>query len=235
MIGEIGGSAEWTVGALPLVWRGGRGLGMLTSQSALSRKDLSPEELWNERFHYTEDELILLQDARFEQKPFFTVEDLMEDPFAGGVSAFCAISDNYFLPPLEGVTLDSATGRITTNTLMINSLGNIEHWRLTFRCAQGFEATAERMRSPKSTLRELERGKWDRAIKTMADNERGRLRLKQFFVNEYYPAIIHTSGKMVVLEKTIEALIQREALGTHDREIVKAVVKAFPEWFTQAA
>ncbi|MGD9272463.1 MAG: fructose-bisphosphatase class II, partial [Syntrophobacterales bacterium] len=42
MIGEIGGSAEWTVGALPLVWRGGQSLGMLTSQSSLTRKDLSP-------------------------------------------------------------------------------------------------------------------------------------------------------------------------------------------------
>ncbi|GAH99737.1 unnamed protein product, partial [marine sediment metagenome] len=31
MIGEIGGSAEWTVGALPLVWRGGQGLGMIMS------------------------------------------------------------------------------------------------------------------------------------------------------------------------------------------------------------
>jgi fructose-1,6-bisphosphatase/sedoheptulose 1,7-bisphosphatase-like protein len=235
MIGEIGGSAEWTVGALPLVWRGGQGLGMLTSQSSLSRKDLSPEELWNERFHYTEDELILLQDARFEHKPFFTVDDLMEDPFAGGVSAFCAISDNYFLPQLEGVTLDFERGRIRTNTLMINSLGNIEHWQLTFRCIHGFEATAERMRSPKSALRGLEKGQLERAIKAMADEENGRLRLKQFFVNEYYPAIIHTSGKMVILEKTIESLIEREALGKHDREIVNAVVEAFPEWFTQAA
>ncbi len=120
MIGEIGGSAEWTVGALPLVWRGGQSLGMLTSQSSLTRKDLSPEELWNERFHYTEEELILLQDARFEQKPFFTVNDLMENPFAGGVSAFCAISDNYFLPNLEGVKIDHEQGLITTNTLMIN-------------------------------------------------------------------------------------------------------------------
>ncbi|MBP1709419.1 MAG: glpX, partial [Deltaproteobacteria bacterium] len=100
MIGEIGGSAEWVVGSLPLVWRGGQSLGMLTSQSSLTRKDLSPEELWNERFHYTEEELILLQDARFEQKPFFIVNDIMEDPFAGGVSAFSAISDNYFFPPL---------------------------------------------------------------------------------------------------------------------------------------
>ena len=43
MIGEIGGSAEWTVGALPLVWRGGQCLGMLTSQNALTQKDLTPE------------------------------------------------------------------------------------------------------------------------------------------------------------------------------------------------
>jgi len=57
MIGEIGGSAEWAVGSIPLVWRGGQSLGMLASQSSLTRKDLSPEELWNERFHYTEEEL----------------------------------------------------------------------------------------------------------------------------------------------------------------------------------
>ena len=85
MVGEIGGSAEWAVGVLPLVWRGGQALGMLTSQSSLTRKDLSPEELWNERFHYTEEELMLIQDARFEQKPYFTINDIMERPFAGGV------------------------------------------------------------------------------------------------------------------------------------------------------
>ncbi|MDF1545503.1 MAG: fructose-bisphosphatase class II, partial [bacterium] len=34
MIGEIGGSAEWAVGVLPLVWRGGQAIGMLTSQSS---------------------------------------------------------------------------------------------------------------------------------------------------------------------------------------------------------
>jgi hypothetical protein len=59
--------------------------------------------------------------------------------------------------------------------------------------------------------------------------------LKQFFVNEYYPAIIHTSGKMVVLEKTVESLITRGALGEHDRQIVGAVLKAVPEWFSDAA
>jgi hypothetical protein len=83
MIGEIGGSAEWAVGVLPLVWRGGQALGMLTSQSSLTRKDLSPEELWAERFHYTEDEAIEIQDARFEHKPWFTIEDILERPFAG--------------------------------------------------------------------------------------------------------------------------------------------------------
>ncbi len=235
MIGEIGGSAEWAVGALPLVWRGGQCLGMLTSQSSLTRKDLSPEELWNNRFHYTEDELILLQDARFEHKPYFTVDDLMERPFAGGVSAFCAISDNYFLPQLEGVRIDREKGLITTNTLMINSLGNVEHWRLVFRCKNGLDQTAEKMRSPKSALRSLEAAQIEKKINEMADDDTGRFRLKQFFVNEYYPAIVHTDGKMVVLEKTVNDLISREALREYDRYIVKAVVKAFPEWFASAA
>jgi hypothetical protein len=69
----------------------------------------------------------------------------------------------------------------------------------------------------------------------MADDPVKRFRLKYFFVNEYYPAIIHTAGKMVVLEKTVEALIAREALSEHDRDIVKAVIKALPEWFTGSA
>jgi len=234
MIGEIGGSAEWTVGALPLVWRGGQSLGMLTSQSSLTRKDLSPEELWNERFHYTEEELILLQDARFEQKPFFTVNDLMENPFAGGVSAFCAISDNYFLPQLEGVKIDREQGLITTNTLMINCLGNIEHWQLSFKCVEGFETTAKKIQSPKSELRNLEKAQIEKQVKDMVNNETDRFRLKHFFINEYYPAIIHTGSKMVVLEKTIESMIDREAFSEHDRDIVKAVVRAAPEWFTSA-
>ncbi len=235
MIGEIGGSAEWTVGALPLVWRGGQSLGMLTSQSSLTRKDLSPAELWDERFHYTEEELILLQDARFEQKPFFTVDDLMDRPFAGGVSAFCAISDNYFLPAVEGVKLDRERGLITTNTLVVNSLGNVEHWQLTFKCVEGAEVTAQRIKSPKSELIGLDKVEIEKNIKATVDDPVKRFRLKQFFVNDYYPAIIHTDGKMIVLEKTVEALIARGAFGEHDREIVKAVTKLLPEWFAGQA
>ncbi|MEA3358086.1 MAG: fructose-bisphosphatase class II [Thermodesulfobacteriota bacterium] len=235
MVGEIGGSAEWTVGSLPLVWRGGQSLGMLTSQSSLTKKNLSDEELWNNRFHYTEDELILLQDARFEQKPFFTVDDIMEKPFAGGVSAFCAISDNYFLPQLQGVMIDRENGLIDTDTLMINSLGNIEHWHLSFKCTYGIDATAKKMTSPKSALINNETLNMERAIKDMSSDEMQRFRLKLFFINEYYPAIIHTSGKMAVLDKTIESLIARDALSEQDREIVKAVVKAMPEWFMSAS
>jgi fructose-1,6-bisphosphatase/sedoheptulose 1,7-bisphosphatase-like protein len=228
MIGEIGGSAEWTIGALPLVWRGGQSLGMLTSQSALTRKDLSPEELWNERFHYTEEELILLQDARFEQKPFFTIDDIMEQPFAGGVSAFCAISDNYFLPQLEGVKVNREQGVIRTHTLMINSLGNVEHWTLVFKCIHGFERTAKRMASSKKQLRELDKAQMEKKVKAMADDEVERFRLKQFIVNEYYPAIIHTGGK-------VEAMALRQVYSEHDKEIVRAVVRAIPEWFTSAS
>ena len=234
MIGEIGGSAEWTVGALPLVWRGGSSLGMFTSQSSLTRKDLSPEELWNSRFSFNEDELIVLHDARFEQKPFFTVHDIMERPFAGGVSAFCAISDNYFLPMLKGVKIDTEQNLVTTNTLMINSLGSVEHWQLTFKCVKGCETTAKKMKTPKSGLRNIQKQDIDEHIKAMADDEIDRFRLKQFFICEYYPAIINTGNKMVVLEKTVEALIARGALSEHDRDIVKAVAKAVPEWFAAA-
>jgi len=235
MVGEIGGSAEWTVGSLPLVWRGGQSLGMLTSQSSLTKKNLSDEELWNERFHYTEDELILLQDARFEQKPFFTVDDIMEKPFAGGVSAFCAISDNYFLPQLKGVTIDRESGIINTDTLMINSLGNIEQWHLSFKAIDNIDSTANKMTSPKSLLINDKKVSLEKKIRDMASDEVQRLRLRLFFISEYYPAIIHTSGKMAVLEKTIESLIGRDALNEQDREIVRAIVKAVPEWFISAS
>ena len=234
MIGEIGGSAEWAVGVLPLIWRGGKALGMLTSQSSLTRKDLSPQDLWKERFHYTEEEMILIQDARFEQKPFFTIEDIFETPFAGGVSAFTAISDNYFLPQMEGVKLDRDQGLISTHTLIINSLGVIEHWQLTFRCRHGLDATAERMRSPKKGLSELDTKGIEKRIQSMADDPVKRFRLKYFFINEYYPALIHTGGKMVVLEKTIASMIERGALSEYDRQVVRSVMKAAPEWFTAA-
>jgi hypothetical protein len=235
MIGEIGGSAEWAVGAIPLVWRGGQSLGMLTSQSSLTRKDLSPQELWDERFHYTEEELILLQDARFEQKPFFTVYDLMDRPFAGGVSAFCAISDNYFFPPLEGVKIDRKKNLISTNTLMVNSLGNIEHWQLIFKAVDGIKDAAKKMQSPKARLRGRDKSEIEKQVKAMADDPIMLFRLKQFFVNEYYPAIIHTDGKMVVLDNTVEGLITRGALSEYDRAIVKAVVRDVPEWFANPA
>jgi len=235
MVGEIGGSAEWAVGVLPLVWRGGKALGMLTSQSSLTRKDLTIEELWNERFHYTEEELMLIHDARFEQKPFFTVDDILERPFAGGLSAFSAISDNYFLPQLEGVKIDRENGLITTHTLMINSLGVIEHWRLTFKCVDGIEATAAKMKSPKSELRDLGEAEVLDKVKAMAQDPTARFRLKQFFTNEYYPAIIHTGGKMALLVNTIEALISRGALSEYDRLIVRAVAETVPEWFVSPA
>jgi len=234
MIGEIGGSAEWAVGVVPLCWRGGQALGMLTSQSSLTRKDLSPEDLWKERFHYTEEELMLIQDARFEQKPYFTVHDLLERPFAGGVSAFSAISDNYYLPQLEAVKIDREKGLITTNTIMINSLGVIEHWRLTFRCRHGLEATAKKMASPKALVRELEKSKMEDLLKKMSQDPVARFRLKQFFVNEYYPAIIHTGGKMVVLVNTLKSIIDSGTMHPYDIDIVNATMKAAPEWFTAA-
>jgi hypothetical protein len=118
---------------------------------------------------------------------------------------------------------------------MINSLGNVELWQLRFRCAEGLGATKRKMRSPKAALRDLKRTEVEERVKAMAEHKGARFRLKQFFINEYYPAIIHTNGKMVVLEQTVEDLIDRAALSEHDRDIVEAVVAAAPEWFTWAA
>ncbi len=234
MIGEIGGSAEWAVGVLPLIWRGGQALGMLTSQSSLTNKALSPEELWKERFHYTEEELMLIHDARFEQKPFFTIDDILERPFAGGVSAYSAITDNYYLPQLEGAKVDRAENTITTNTLMINSLGVIEHWRLTFKCKDGLADCTKRMRSPKAEFTGLKHDEIEGKILALSQDPEKRFRLKYFFINEYYPAIIHSSGRMVVLEKTLKSLIDQGTFSPEDHPISQSIMKAVPEWFTGA-
>jgi fructose-1,6-bisphosphatase/sedoheptulose 1,7-bisphosphatase-like protein len=231
MIGEIGGSAEWAVGVLPLIWRGGQAIGMLTSQSALTTPGLTPEKIWSERFHYTEDEFIQIQDGRFEQKPYFTIKDIMEDPFAGGVAAFGAISDNYFMPDMKGVSFDRNTNQVTVNTFTVNSLGLMELWTMTFACVDGIDNTIARMRSPKDLLAEL-RGKplLDKISDLLAD-QNARKRFRIFFNNEYYPALIPIRDKMVLLHRTIEGLIQRKALGEIDREITSIVEAAAPEWF----
>jgi hypothetical protein len=118
---------------------------------------------------------------------------------------------------------------------VVNSLGNIEHWQLIFKTVDGIKDAAKKMQSPKSKLRGRDKSEIEKQVKNMAGDPSMRFRLKQFFVNEYYPAIIHTDGKMVVLEKTVEALIARGAFSEHDREIVGAVVECFPEWFASPA
>ncbi len=137
MIGEIGGSAEWVVGALPLIWRGGQAIGMLTSQSVLTKKDITAEEVWKERFHFTEDEYIMIQDARFEQKPYFTIQDILEDPFAGGIAAFGCITDNLYFSFMKGVTINEKENRINVNVLAVTSFGVMTWLKISFKCTEG--------------------------------------------------------------------------------------------------
>ncbi len=231
MIGEIGGSAEWAVGVLPLVWRGGQAIGMLTSQSALTRKDLSPKEVWEERFHYTEEEFMLIQDARFEQKPYFTIKDIMEDPFAGGISVFGAISDNYYYPPLKGVSSNKSDNSITVNIMIVNSLGIMEHWNMIFKCEEGIDKTVELMTSPKELLVELKGAELERKIGEILSDKVMRSRFRIFYNNEYYPALIPIRDKFVLLHNALDTLIERGALKPIDREIAETVVKLAPEWF----
>jgi hypothetical protein len=231
MIGEIGGSAEWAVGVLPLVWRGGHALGMLTSQSSLTRRGLSPEELWSERFHYTEEEHMAIQDARFEHKPFFTIDDILEEPYAGGISAFGAISDNVYYPPMTGARANEAAGTIRVHVLSIDSLGVTKHWDLTFICRNGVAATRELMRSPKAALLGLDdtalAGSLDQQLSDPAASERLRI----FVNNEFYPGLIRQGARRIVLERSIDALVERGALTEHDRKILGLVRRASPNWF----
>jgi fructose-1,6-bisphosphatase/sedoheptulose 1,7-bisphosphatase-like protein len=231
MIGEIGGSAEWAVSVLPLVWRGGQAIGMLTSQSSLTTKGLSPEQLWNLRFHYTEDEFIQIQDARFQHKPFFTIKDIVEDPFAGGIAAFGAITDNYFYPDMTGVEIAKAKNEIKVSVFMVNSLGAVQLWRMTFVCVDGIDSTAAKMTSPKVSLEDLTGFELHEKVEEWLSKDESRKRFRTFFTNEYYPAIIPIHDRMVLLHKTIDELIKRKALGELDREVSSIVEEAAPEWF----
>lgn len=234
MIGEIGGSAEWAVGVLPLVWRGGQAIGMLTSHSSLTRKDLSPEDKWKERFHFTEDEFMLIQDARFERKPYFTIGDILDDPFAGGVSAFGAITDNYYLPFMEGVTADPAKHLIKVNVLVVNSLGMVECWLMVFKCDHNLDKTLGMIISPKEELEKLSAKELEKAIGKMLEDGRSRKRFRIFLNNEYYPALIPVQNKMVLLHKVVESLAERGAINEVDREIIAITERLAGEWFVES-
>ncbi len=231
MIGEIGGSAEWAVGVLPLVWRGGQAIGMLTSQSSLTRKDLSPEELWKERFHFTEEEFMLIQDARFQRKPYFTIHDILDDPMAGGVSAFGAITDNFFIPFLQGVHAHPENGRISVNVLVVNSIGMVDVWQMVYRCNNNLKETSRLMVSPKEHLEHLAGAELEQAIGKMLNDQRTRERYLIFFSNEYYPALIPIHDKMVLLLKAVQGLIERGAWTEKDREIISCTQRLAPELF----
>jgi len=234
MIGEIGGSAEWAIGVLPLVWRGGQAIGMLTSHSSLVRKDLSPEDMWKERFHFTEDEFMLMQDARFERKPYFTVDDIFEDPFAGGVSAFGAITDNFYLPFLRGVEFDRERGSIRVNVLTVNSLGTVQWWELTFKCRRDLARTSDLMASPKESLAGLRGKELERKIGEMLEQEPMRRRFRIFFNNEYYPALIPVHDKMILLHRVVGALIARGSLDEQDEEIIRISERLAGHWFVES-
>jgi fructose-1,6-bisphosphatase/sedoheptulose 1,7-bisphosphatase-like protein len=234
MIGEIGGSAEWAVGVLPLVWRGGHAMGMLTSQSSLTRKDLSEEDLWKERFHFTEDEFMSIQDARFQRKPYFTVTDILDDPMAGGISAFGAITDNYFVPLLTGVEADAERKRIKVNVLVVNSIGMVDAWMMTFTCNSSIAETTKLMISPKESLEELAGADLERAIGELLQNPRQRSRYLLFFNNEYYPALIPIHDKMVLLNNAVKALLDRSVINEKDREIISCTQRLAPELFVNS-
>lgn len=234
MIGEIGGSAEWALGALPLVWRGGQALGMLTSQTVLTDPKMSPEERWKERFHFTEEEFMTIQDARFERKPYFTIFDIMEDPFAGGISAFGSITDNYYLPMAKGVRANKEKRTVKVSVVVINSLGIMQCWLFEFRAKQSLQYSVGLMIPPKEQLYDLEGDDLEKVIGGMLDDEFLSERFRIFFNNEYYPALIPVRDKMVLLHNAIQGLIERDAISERNKEIVEVTEKLASHWFVNS-
>ena len=234
MIGEIGGSAEWVVGALPLIWRGGQAIGMLTSQSVLTRKDITPEEVWKERFHFTEDEYIMIQDARFEQKPYFTIQDILEDPFAGGIAAFGCITDNLYFSFMKGVTINEKESRVDVNVLAVTSFGVMTWWKISFRCTESVDKTRLLMRSTKESLFNLSDDELERTIGRMLNDPLEFRSFRLFFINEYYPALIPIRDKYVLLHKAVDGLIERGALGELDRKIIDITERLAADFFVSS-
>ncbi|MDF1546160.1 MAG: hypothetical protein P1R58_13795, partial [bacterium] len=200
----------------------------------LTRSDLTPDELWKERFHFTEDEFMLMQDARFERKPYFTISDIIDDPFAGGISAFGSITDSYYLPFMEGVKAHPESEEVSVSVLTVNSLGIVQCWLLRFKCRTNMGHTIELMKSPKEQLEVLESQNLERAIGKMLGDMQTRKRFRLFFNNEYYPALIPVRDKMVLLHKAVQTLIERGALNEKDREIVAITETLAPEWFVNS-
>lgn len=233
MIGEIGGSAEWAVGVLPLVWRGGQAIGMMTSQDALTSPGLTFDEKWNNRFNFTEEEYMLLQDARFEHKPYFSIRDIMENPFAGGISAFGAITDNYYIPFLKEARADESKNTISVDTLAINSLGIMEVWHLTFKCHESVAKTLKMMTPPKARLKGKTENELRTEIKAMLEDQENKWRYRIFFNNEYYPGMIPVRDKVYMLHNAIDSLIERKALEDWDRLVVKLTKEIASHWFVE--
>jgi hypothetical protein len=173
-----------------------------------------------------------IQDARFERKPYFTIEDIVDDPFAGGIAAFGAITDNYFIPSMEGVKVDNKKNLIFVTVLMVNSLGMIQLWRMSFKAKKNIDNSLSLMLSPKEELKTLSGDDLETAIGNILNDSNARKRFRLFFNNEYYPSLIPVRHQMVLLHQVVDALIERGALSEHDREIIDTTERLAPEWFT---
>jgi len=60
-------------------------------------------------------------------------------------------------------------------------------------------------------LEKLSGAELEKTIGQMLQDPRRRKRFRLFFNNEYYPALIPVTDKMVILHKVVDGLIERQA------------------------
>ena len=157
---------------------------------------------------------------------------LSNSSLSPGLSAFGAITDNYFVPEMTGVTADKNNGKLYCTVFTVNSLGLIQLWKFTFNCDKGYDSTIKALKSPKEQLANLSGKDLEKAIGAMLDNLPLRKRFRIFFNNEYYPALIPVRDQMVMLHQVIEALLKRGVLNEQDKQIIEITERLCPDWFT---
>ncbi|MEA1979539.1 MAG: hypothetical protein U9N54_01005, partial [candidate division Zixibacteria bacterium] len=101
-----------------------------------------------------------------------------------------------------------------------------------FKANKNVDSTIATMTCPKEELIKLDKSALEKKIGEYLSDIDLRQRFRIFFNNEYYPALIPVRGKMFMLHKAIESLIERGALNEKDREIVEITEKLEPNWFT---
>lgn len=231
---NIGGSAEAGL-LVPVIWRGGSVLLEFASKKGLKTKD------WGDRKKYSEKELATIKEYGFDPEAPFALEEAFGNPFADGIAAFGAITDNY------SVAADLSAGRgllgvefgiegVKAHALEISPNGRAEILHAVYDYAQDRAATEALLTPHVTTLLGLksENEIEMRVAQMLKENE---LRLKTELGQDYYLALSVEADRFMIDNETYKSLREKgknQRFTEADDAIIAAVKNQRPEWFLEA-